>query len=236
MFRLKVPAIAAAGAATVFALGGFSSLPGSRALADDGGGGGSGDSSVSSAATTDAGSSAADGGADGGADVGVGADGGAGADAGASAGADSMAVSPSSVAPGGVVTLHLQTSCKSGGKAKASAEVFVDTVTLAPASDGSHGLEGSAFIKSDAVEGSYAISVQCDGRTSSASASITVTTGGSSLLPIAPVPAGGGGTAQLAAGPGSAGTGDGPLLATGAFAAAGLAGLAVYRRRTADRG
>ncbi|WP_107451702.1 hypothetical protein, partial [Actinacidiphila rubida] len=158
------------------------------------------------------------------------------------AGADAVDVSPASVAPGGRVTIHLSVSCSSGHKAKASAAVFVDSITLAPASDGSSGLEGSAFIKSDAVDGSYAVSVQCDGAGSSAKASVTIT--GSTSRPVSPVtpvspgkpvfpvPAGGGGTAQLAAGPAAAGSSTGPLVITGAFAAAGLAGLALRRRRS----
>lgn len=163
------------------------------------------------------------------------------------AGADAVDVSPASVAPGGRVTIHLSVSCSSGHKAKASAAVFVDSITLAPASTGG-GLEGSAFIKSDAVTGSYAVSVQCDGAGSSAKASITVT--GSTTRPVTPVtpvtpdkpvfpvPAGGGGTAQLAAGPAAAGSSTGPLVITGAFAAVGLTGLALRRRRTpaGDRG
>jgi hypothetical protein len=218
MFGRSVPAIAAAGVATVIAVGGMYAP--TRAIADDGGGG------TGSSATSSADASAS-----------------ASADAGAGAGADTMDVSPTSVAPGGVVTLHLATSCKAGSKAKASADVFVDTVTLAPAGDGS-GLEGSAFIRSDAVDGSYAISVECDGVTSSASATITVTTvttgttGGTGtsvpdqpLTPVNPVHAGGGGTAQLAAGPAAAGTSTGALLTTGGFAALGLAGLVVHRRR-----
>ncbi|CAG7624735.1 hypothetical protein [Actinacidiphila bryophytorum] len=146
-----------------------------------------------------------------------------------------MDISPATVAPGGVVSLHLKASCKSGAKAKASAEVFVDAVTLAPSGDGSDGWDGTAFIKSDAVDGSYAVSVECNGSTSSASATVTVTSGSTPLVPVNPVPAGGGGTAQLAAGPAAAGTSTGPLLATGGAAAAGLAGL-VIRRRTAARG
>lgn len=162
--------------------------------------------------------------------------------------ASGMDVSPTTVAPGGVVNLHLKASCKSGAKAQASAEVFVDAVTLAPAGDG---WDGTAFIKSDATEGSYAVSVECNGSASSASATVTVTSGGGGggghnpLTPVNPVPAGGGGTAkvvthgapaQLAAGPAAAGTSTGPLLVTGAVAAAGFAGLVLHRRRSADRG
>jgi MYXO-CTERM domain-containing protein len=164
-----------------------------------------------------------------------------------------MDVSPQTVAPGGVVSLHLSTSCKSGKTAKASAEVFVDTVTLAPSGDG-RGMDGSAFIRSDAVEGSYRVSVECDGSSSSASASITVSASGGGTTPVTPlqpdrpVPAGGGGAAkqlaaqragsaeQLAAGPAAAGASTEPLLVTGAVAAAGLVGLAVHRRRRAARG
>jgi hypothetical protein len=148
-----------------------------------------------------------------------------------------MDISPATVAPGGVVSLHLKASCKYGGKAKASAEVFVDAVTLAPSGDGSDGWDGTAFIKSDAVDGSYAVSVECNGAASSASATVTVTAGGSGpLVPVNPVPAGGGGTSQLAAGPAAAGTSTGPLLVTGGVAAAGLAGLVIHRRRAAARG
>ncbi|MFI0896724.1 hypothetical protein [Streptomyces sp. NPDC020983] len=163
-----------------------------------------------------------------------------------SASASGMDVSPATVAPGGVVNLHLKASCKAGATAQASAEVFVDAVTLAPAGDG---WDGTAFIKSDATDGSYSVSVRCNGSTSSASATVTVTSGGggghSPLVPVNPVPAGGGGTAkvlthggpaQLAAGPAAAGTSTGPLLVTGAVAAAGVAGLVVHRRRGAARG
>lgn len=118
----------------------------------------------------------------------------------------------------------------------------MDTVTLAPSADDG-GLKGSAFIRSDAVEGSYAISVKCDGGTGSASASITVSGAASASptkpgRPVNPVPAGGGGTAQLRGRAAAAGTSTGPLLATGGFAAAGLAGLVVRhrRRRVAARG
>ncbi|MFG1805924.1 hypothetical protein [Streptomyces sp. NPDC049040] len=148
-----------------------------------------------------------------------------------------MDISPATVAPGGVVSLHLKASCKSGDKAKASAEVFVDAVTLSPSGGGSDGWDGTAFIKSDAVDGSYTVSVECNGSSSSASATVTVTTGGGAPpAPVNPVPAGGGGTAQLAAGPAAAGTSTGPLLATGGVAAAGLAGLVLHRRRSAARG
>lgn len=156
-------------------------------------------------------------------------------------GAHALDVSPARVAPGGTVTIRLVASCTAGHKAKASAAVFVDSITLAPASDG-NGLEGSAFIKSDATSGSYAVSVSCDGGTSTAQASVTVTTSTTPvtpvtpvtpLKPVRPVPAGGGGTAQLAAGPAVAGSNAVPLAVTGAFAAVGLAGLALRRRRAA---
>lgn len=151
-----------------------------------------------------------------------------------------MDVSPQSVAPGGVVTLHLATSCSTGKQAKASASVFVDTVTLAPAGDG-QGMDGSAFIRSDAAAGSYRVSVRCDGATSSAQASLTVIASGGATpvtptAPVRPVPAGGGGAAeQLAAGPAVAGTSTGPLLATGGAAAVGLIGLVGRRRFRARR-
>ncbi len=151
-----------------------------------------------------------------------------------------MDVSPQSVAPGGVVALHLAASCSSGKQAKASASVFVDTVTLAPAGSG-QGMDGSAFIRSDAVAGSYRISVRCDGATSTAQASLTVVASGGTTpvtptAPVRPVPAGGGGAAeQLAAGPAVAGAGTGPLLATGGAAAMGLLGLAGRRRIRARR-
>jgi hypothetical protein len=215
MFGLKLPALAAAGAVAALAIGGVSGLP-KQAIADEGGGGTDGSSSSSSSSSGSSSSSSDTGGS-------------------------SMDISPQTVAPGGVVSLHLATSCKAGTKAKASADVFVDTVTLGPADDG-RGMQGSALIKSDAIAGSYSISVQCDGVSASASASITVSSGSSTvplspLQPVEPVPAGGGGAAQqLAAGPAAAGTSTGPLLVTGGFAAAGLVGLVVYRRRTAARG
>lgn len=270
MFGLKLPALAAAGAVTVLAVGGMSALP-RQAVADDGGTG------ASSTATTDPGLAAGattppgpgadtavnpDAAADPGTDTGTGTDAGTGAgtDAltGTSAGAadggsygETMNVSPQTVAPGGVVTIRLQTACSSGHKAKASAEVFVNAVTLAPAGDG-NGLEGNAFIKSDAIAGSYAVSVDCDGVTSTAQASITVVSTSQPVTPTAPVtpvtptynpvkpvkpvPAGGGGSAQLAAGPAEAGNSTGALLATGAFAAVGLTGLVLHRRRGDQRG
>jgi hypothetical protein len=150
-----------------------------------------------------------------------------------SGGGGAMNVSPTTVAPGGMVTLHLQTSCSAGHKAKATASVFVSSVTLAPASSGGSGLEGSAFIRSDAVDGSYTVSVQCDGESASATATVTVTTSTQPLTPVRPVPAGGGGTAQLAAGPTEAGSSTGALLAGGGFAAAALTTAVVRRRRAA---
>ena len=150
MFGLKLPAVAAAGAVAVLAVGGMSGLPG-RAVADDGGAGPGSSSSSNSASPPGSSSSDEDGGMD---------------------------ISPRTVAPGGVVSLHLSTSCTSGKKAKASADVFVDTVTLAPSGDGD-GMDGNAFIKSDAADGSYSVSVQCDGGSASAKASITVSSDGS---------------------------------------------------------
>lgn len=179
MFGLKLPVIAAAGALGVVALGGVTGLP-KQALADEGGGG-SASSSSSSSSSSSASSSASSG--------------------------SGMDVSPATVAPGGVVNLHLKASCKSGSKAQASAEVFVDAVTLAPAGDG---WDGTAFIKSDAVEGSYTVSVECNGSASSASATVTVSGGSgggggggggqSPYVPVNPVPAGGGGAAKLVSG------------------------------------
>ncbi|WP_329178707.1 hypothetical protein [Streptomyces sp. NBC_01477] len=238
MFGLKLPVVAAAGALGVLAVGGVTGLP-SRALADEGGGGpvASSSSSGESGAAGESGESG-----DFGASDASDASGGSGAsdapDASGESGpsgasASGMDISPATVAPGGTVALHLKASCTSGAKAKASAEVFVDAVTLAPSGDGSGGWDGTAFIKSDARDGSYAVSVQCNGSTSSASATVTVTAGGGPRGPVAPVPAGGGGTAQLAAGPAAAGTSTGPLLATGGVAVAGLAGLAIRRRNTA---
>jgi hypothetical protein len=135
-YGLKLPAVVAAGVATVLAVGGMSTP---KAVADEGGGGAVSTPSSSAAAGT-------------------------------------MDVTPRTVAPGGVVSLRLPAACQAGKKARASADAFVDRVTLAPAADG-HGLQGSAFIKSDAVDGSYAIAVDCDGVTSSAAASVTVTAG-----------------------------------------------------------
>ncbi|HEY5832363.1 hypothetical protein [Streptomyces sp.] len=292
MFGLRLPALAAAGAVAVLAVGGMSAGP---AVADDGDTGTS--SAVASGGT--AGTAGATAGADlpsdvaadvtAGTDIGTDAGTEIGTDVGADTGTDlagaglpaagpapeagaadpaapadpaatattessgasawTMDVAPQTVAPGGQVTLHLQASCTAGHKAKASAEVFVSAVTLAPASDGKS-LEGNAFIKSDAAEGSYTVSVECEGETSSATATVTVVsgvTGGvtptvpvtppvTPAKPVKPVPAGGGGTAQLAAGPAVAGSSTGPLLVTGGFAAAGLIGLVVHRRRTAHRG
>jgi hypothetical protein len=136
-YGLKLPAVVAAGVATVLAVGGMSTPK--QAVAEEGGGG----------AVSTPNSSAA---------------------------AGAMDVTPRTVAPGGVVSLRLQAACQAGKKARASADAFVDRVTLAPAADG-HGLQGSAFIKSDAVVGSYAIAVDCDGVTSPAAASVTVTAG-----------------------------------------------------------
>ncbi|WP_333771660.1 hypothetical protein [Streptomyces sp. IBSBF 2435] len=226
MFGLKLPVVAAAGALGVLAVGGVTGLPG-RALADEGAGGPAASSSSSgeSGAAGDFGASAEPGGS--------GAPDASGESVPSGASASGMDVSPATVAPGGTVALHLKASCTSGAKAKASAEVFVDAVTLAPSGDGSGGWDGTAFIKSDARDGSYAVSVQCNGSASSASATVTVTAGGGPRGPVAPVPAGGGGTAQLAAGPAAAGTSTGPLLATGGVALVGLAGLAIRRRSTA---
>lgn len=295
MFGLTPPAIAAAGAAAVLAVGGMTALPATAVAA-------SGDPGVSSSTTTDgpgatggapapysaapadpaAGTDAGtDAGADSGTDAGPGTDTaadpgaadpgtGTGTDAGAAdpsagqadvaggsggagtsgSGWHGMDVTPRTAAPGAEVTLRLTASCSGAHEAKASADVFVNPVTLAPAKDGS-GLEGQAFIKSDAAAGSYTVSVECDGVAGSATATITVVPGGGTtgtpgapasppsahpVGPERPEPAGGGGTAQLAAGPAVAGTSTGALLATGGFAAAGLTGLVLHRRRGANRG
>ncbi|MFC4036417.1 hypothetical protein ACFO3J_34000 [Streptomyces polygonati] len=281
MFGLRAPALAAAGVAALLAVAGMSAVAaGGPAVADEGGVPGT---------------------------------------PGTSAAPGALRVTPRTVAPGGVVGLRLATSCQVGQQVRAGAEAFVNAVTLAPAADG-RGLAGSAFIKSDATDGSYPIAVDCDGVTDPAEASVTVTAGSPAgadgpatppdqsltpdqtldptpdqaldqasepasdqpldqpripdqpqaqdesefadqarvpdqpelqdpapasaraqpqdhlQTPVRPVPAGGGGTAQLAAGPAASGTSVGPLLATGGFAAAGLAGLVVHRRRTAARG
>ncbi|WP_405581984.1 hypothetical protein [Streptomyces sp. NBC_01190] len=243
------------GAADTSGTSGTSDAPDAADVPDASGAFGASDAPDLSGAS---GASGAPGGSDG---PGAGSDAGSGASyapdsSGWSDAARTMEVSPRTVAPGGEVTLHLAASCAAGKKAKASAQVFVDTVTLAPADDG-NGLQGSAFIKSDAADGSYAISVDCDGATSTASASITVTAGGLPTSPAAnpipgvpngpkgpggppspvrPVPAGGGGTAQLAAGPTALGGSTGPLLVTGGCAVLGLAGLLIRRRRGSVRG
>jgi hypothetical protein len=251
MFGLKLPVMAAAGAVAVLAVSGVTGLP-KQAVADEGGGG-TGSSASSSPSSGASGSSEA--GASSDSEAGLSSGSSADSSSSSSAGTGSgMDVSPRTVSPGGVVSLRLTTSCKAGKTATASADVFVDTVTLSAAGDG-HGMEGNAFIRSDAVEGSYAISVQCSGGSASASASITVSSSSGSgngnlpvspVQPVNPVPAGGGaeahrvaargGAEQLAAGPAAAGTSTGPLLATGGVAAAGLVGLVAYRRRSTARG
>lgn len=149
-----------------------------------------------------------------------------------------VTVTPGKTWAGAVITLHVKSACKSA-KAKASAEVFVSSVTLAPPVDGQDGLVSDASIRSDAVAGTYSVSVECDGNTHAAQGSVVIINQVAPVTPVkpeplwptAPVPAGGGGTAQLAAGPAEAGPGTDSVLAVGGAAAASLAAVAVYRRR-----
>ncbi|MDF9813417.1 hypothetical protein [Streptomyces sp. SPB162] len=145
----------------------------------------------------------------------------------------------------------MKSACRSANRAKASAEVFVSPVTLAPPVDGQDGLVSDASIRSDAVAGTYAVSVECDGNAHAAEGSVVVINSATPVSPVtpvepvspvqpvkpeplwptAPVPAGGGGTAQLAAGPAEAGPGTDSVAAIGGAAAAAFAAVAVYRRR-----
>ncbi|MCZ4118878.1 hypothetical protein [Streptomyces sp. H39-S7] len=159
-----------------------------------------------------------------------------------------VTVTPGKTWAGAVITLQVKSACRSANRAKASAEVFVSSVTLAPPVDGQDGLVSDASIRSDAVAGTYAVSVECDGKTHAAEGSVVVINSVSPVSPVepvkpvkpvkpeplwptAPVPAGGGGTAQLAAGPAEAGPGTDSVLAIGGAAAAAFAAVAVYRRR-----
>ncbi|MDJ0339970.1 hypothetical protein QMK19_06815 [Streptomyces sp. H10-C2] len=146
-----------------------------------------------------------------------------------------MTVTPGKTWPGAVISLHVKSACKAGNRAKASAEVFVNAVTLAPPTDGQDGLVSDASIKSDVAPGTYTVSVECDGNSHAAEGTVVVMNATperpAPTWPTSPVPAGGGGTAQLAAGPASAGPGEHAVTLAGAAAAAGLAGVALYRRR-----
>ncbi|MEU3459836.1 hypothetical protein ABZ721_07725 [Streptomyces sp. NPDC006733] len=156
-----------------------------------------------------------------------------------------VSVTPGKTWAGAVITLHVKSACRSANRAKASAEVFVSSVTLAPPVDGRDGLVSDASIRSDAVAGTYAVSVECDGKTHAAEGSVVIINSVNPVEPVkpvkpvrpeplwptAPVPAGGGGAAQLAAGPAEAGPGNASVLAIGGAAAVSFAAVAVYRRR-----
>ena len=135
MFGLKLPVLAAAGVLGVVAVGGVTGLP-QQALADDGGGGTSASAPESSGSVADPSGSSEP------TDYPEPSE--YPAPPAPPGSASAMDVSPSTVAPGGTVSLHLKASCKAGDKAKASAEVFVDAVTLSPAGDGSGGWVSSA--------------------------------------------------------------------------------------------
>lgn len=142
-------------------------------------------------------------------------------------------ITPGKAWPGAVISLHVKSACSAANRAKASAEVFVNTVTLAPPADGQDGLVSDASIRSDVAPGTYAVSVECDGNSHAAEGTVVIinNVNPEPVWPTAPVPAGGGGTAQLAAGPAEAGPGTNSVLAAGGAAAVTLAGVAVYRRR-----
>ncbi|WP_329117720.1 hypothetical protein [Streptomyces sp. NBC_01465] len=141
----------------------------------------------------------------------------------------SVTVTPSVIAPGGVVDLRV--SVCSGEAAVGSSDAFVSEAQFAPAADG--GLFAEMKIRSDASAREYPIQVKC--QDSSGNATGTVTVVRSSATPVAPVHAGGGGTALLASdgaqeeGPGTRHALIGLGLA--GIAAVAVAGRSVRRRR-----
>ncbi|MFD9796168.1 hypothetical protein ACFWXK_35015 [Streptomyces sp. NPDC059070] len=157
----------------------------------------------------------------------------------------SLTVTPSTIAPGGEVSLRV--SVCSGRQAVGTSEAFVSQAQFSPGRDG--GLFAQARIRSDAPARDYDIWVNCKDSSGQASGRLTVVHGGSDhhdgswhpdghSTPFAPVHAGGGGTAQLA---GQQATEQGPGtrhamigLALAAVAAVAVAGRSVRRRRRAD--
>ncbi|MET9663249.1 hypothetical protein [Streptomyces sp. NPDC006510] len=148
----------------------------------------------------------------------------------------SLAMTPSSVAPGGEMDLRLE-GCK-GREATGVSDVFVSEARFSPAADG--GLFAEARISSDASPGDYDIRIDCkDDKGAKAAGKVTVVDRGrpSPVAPVAPVAAGGGGTALLAdrearqEGPGTAHAVTG--LALAAVAAIAVAFRSARRRRPA---
>ncbi|WP_443331013.1 hypothetical protein [Streptomyces sp. 8N706] len=141
--------------------------------------------------------------------------------------AGSLKVSPSVVAAGAEVQVHVE-DCK-GSKVMARSEAFVADAQLA--AKGGGGLHAEAKIRSTTSPGTYKVRCDCGGE-----APLTVVARGST--PTAPVKAGGGGTARAvskdADGPGVAHV----IVGAGLAGAAGLAvaGIALHRRRAGSAG
>ncbi|MEV0091772.1 hypothetical protein [Streptomyces sp. NPDC050738] len=145
----------------------------------------------------------------------------------------SVTVTPSVIAPGGVVDLRV--SVCSGENAVGTSDAFVSEAQFAPAADG--GLFAEMKIRSDATAREYPVTVNCQDSSGRASGTITVIRATAS--PVAPVHAGGGGAALLASegakeeAPGTRHALIGLGLA--GVAAVAVAGRSVRRRRQGSK-
>lgn len=161
------------------------------------------------------------------------------------ASAGTVHVSPSSAAPG--TRLDLRTGVCRTGTGVARSDAFDGDVELRAAHGGLH---AEPTVRSSAGEGTYAVTVDCDGGQGTATGSLTVAGGASPsssapaspASPSGPVRAGGGGAeragqAGQAGQPGSAGgTGTGGGVALVAMALAGAAVLVLRKRRSTGPG
>ncbi|MEU5954023.1 hypothetical protein [Streptomyces sp. NPDC047525] len=137
-------------------------------------------------------------------------------------------VTPSSADPGAKVEISV-TGCD-GTTGSAGSGAFTGDAKLTGRDGDKYALNGSAKIR-DGVEGSYDVTVICDGHPHQGVGTVQV--GRHQQEPVSPVRAGGGGTAQLAAH--SQETGPGTRHAVIGLVLAGVAAVAVAFRSVRRR-
>ncbi|MEU0124477.1 hypothetical protein ABZ114_22805 [Streptomyces albidoflavus] len=142
-----------------------------------------------------------------------------------------VTVSPSTVSPGGEVTLRVDI-CR-GKEAVGFSEAFAGDAWFGPSADRGE-LYAEARIRSDAQPRQYEIKVDCKDK-ENRHARGTVTVVHHKQRPHAPVSAGGGGTAEVAAEADSDGPGTSQAVIGGALVSAAVLAFASHRVRRGRR-
>ncbi|MFD4988011.1 hypothetical protein [Streptomyces sp. NPDC058374] len=143
-----------------------------------------------------------------------------------------VTVSPSTVSPGGEVTLRVD-NCR-GREAVGLSEAFAGDAWFSPSADRGE-LYAEARIRSDAQPRQYEIKVDCKDK-ENRHAKGTVTVVHHKQHPHAPVSAGGGGTAEVAAeASGNEGPGASQAVIGGALVSAAVLAFASHRLRRGRR-